>query len=124
MRSLSFLAKISSFLKSFDCVNIVNSLNSVYRFQIILVFYVPLLFCAEMVFGAKCCCSHHNTWHHGEVSPKLLRAVNSKELEFCDVARAKNKNRSRWVCPPCRDLTHYKSMRLEKCFEIITVSGT
>ena len=103
MRSLSFLAKISSFLKSFDCVNIVNSLNSVYRFQIILVFYVSLLFCAKMVFGAKCCCSHHNTWHHGEVSPKLLRAVNSKELEFCDVARAKNKNRSRWVCPPCRD---------------------
>ena len=29
--------------------------------------------------------------------------VNPKELEFCDVARAKNKNRSRWVCPPCRD---------------------
>lgn len=56
-----------------------------------------------MVFGAKCCCSHHNTWHHGEVSPKLLRAVNPKELEFCDVARAKNKKRSRWVCPPCRD---------------------
>ena len=46
------------------------------------VFYVSLLFCAEMVFGAKCFCLHHNTWHHGEVSPKLLPAVNPKELEF------------------------------------------
>ena len=42
-------------------------------------------------------------WHHGEVSPKLLHAVNPKELEFCNMARAKNKNWSRWVCPPCRD---------------------
>ena len=99
MRSLCFLAKISFFLKSFDSANIVNSLNSVYTFQIILYFMPCSFLCGN-----------------GVQSEVLLFA--SQHVASWRGFGSNQSNKTKHV------LAHYKSMRLEKCCEIIIVSGT
>ena len=38
-----------------------------------------------MGFKAKCVCSKHSTWHHGEISAASLQIASPEELEFCGV---------------------------------------
>lgn len=98
-RSVPSFVKIRSFMKSTFSVNIVNS---VYSFQFIYLGYVFLLFGAFMGFEAKCVCSKHSTWHHGD-SAACLRIASPEELEFCAVDTSKNKTRKRKICLPCRE---------------------
>ena len=72
-------------MKSTFSVNIVNSVYSVYSFQFIYLVYVYLLFGALMGFEAKCVCSKHSTWHHGDISATSLQIASPEELEFCGV---------------------------------------
>lgn len=101
--SVRSFVKIASFMKSTFSVNIVNSVYSVYSFQFIYLVYVYLLFGALMGFEAKCVCSKHSTWHHGDISAASLRIASPEELEFCGVDTSKNKTRKRKICLPCRE---------------------
>lgn len=56
-----------------------------------------------MGFEAKCVCSKHSTWHHGDISAASLRIASPEELEFCGVDTSKNKTRKRKICLPCRE---------------------
>ena len=78
--SVRSFVKIASFMKSTFSVNIVNSVYSVYSFQFIYLVYVYLLFGALMGFEAKCVCSKHSTWHHGDISAASLRIASPEEL--------------------------------------------
>ena len=87
-------------MKSTFSVNIVNSVYSVYSFQFIYLVYVHLLFGALMGFKAKCLCSKHSTWHHGDISAASLQITSPEELEFCGVDTSKNKTRKKKICLP------------------------
>ena len=115
--SVRSFVKIASFMKSTFSVNIVNSVYSVYSFQFICLVYVYLLFGALMGFEAKCVCSKHSTWHHGDISAASLRIASPEELEFCGVDTSKNKTRKRKICLPCREriALELKCRRYEVC---------
>ena len=55
-----------------------------------------------MVFGAKCGCMKHGTWHHGEGSAENLCVTNPEELCFCSYDASRSKNRKRKICLPYR----------------------
>ena len=92
--SVRSFVKIASFMKS---------TFSVYSFQFIYLVYVHLLFGALMGFKAKCVCSKHSTWHHGDISAASLQIASPEELEVCGVDTSKNKTRKRKICLPCRE---------------------
>ena len=54
-----------------------------------------------MVFTARCVCTKHSTWSHGNVSPDALRVADPEELTFCEVDSSKNKDRKRKICLAC-----------------------
>ncbi|CAH3163550.1 unnamed protein product, partial [Porites lobata] len=54
-----------------------------------------------MVFTARCVCTKHSTWSHGNVSPDALRVADPEELTFCEVDSSKNKGRKRKICLAC-----------------------
>lgn len=64
-------------------------------------FFRPV-FWFQMVFSAKCVCTKHCTWHHGDVSAENLRVANPEELRFCSYDASRSKNRKRKICLPCR----------------------
>ena len=68
-----------------------------------------------MVFTARCVCTKHSTWSHGNVSPDALRIADPEELRFCEVDSSKNKGRKRKICLACRGrlAAEIKCMRLE-----------
>ncbi|KAM7443740.1 hypothetical protein ABFA07_007618 [Porites harrisoni] len=68
-----------------------------------------------MVFTARCVCTKHSTWSHGNVSPDALRVADPEELKFCEVDSSKNKGRKRKICLACRGrlAAEIKCMRLE-----------
>ena len=83
-------------------VNIVNNEYLRCSGPFIFLLCITLVFCAEMAFSANCACSHHNTWHHGDVSPDSLLIATAEELRFCNVDRTKNRNRKRTICLACQ----------------------
>ena len=70
-----------------------------------------------MGFKAKCVCSKHSTWHHGDISMASLQIASPEELEFCGVDTSKNKTRKRKICLPCREriALELKCRRYEVC---------
>ncbi|KAJ7391467.1 hypothetical protein OS493_018514 [Desmophyllum pertusum] len=68
-----------------------------------------------MVFSARCLCTKHTTWSHGDVLPDGLRVADSEELRFCEVDTSKNKGRKRKICLACRGriAAEIKCMRFE-----------
>ena len=100
----------------FDCVNIVYSIYSVYSLKSIFGVVLSLSFLLQMVFGAGCVCSKHDTWGHGEVVAGDLRVATVEELQFCEVDTSKNKKRKWKICEACRGriATELKCMRLNE----------
>ena len=72
--------KFPSFSSFFNCVNIVYSRNSVYSYKSVFAVVFSLSFLLQMVFGARCMCSKHDTWRHGEVVAGDLRVAAVEEL--------------------------------------------
>lgn len=107
--------KFPSVTVFFNCVNIVYSIYSVYSLKSIFGVVLSLSFLLQMVFGAGCVCSKHDTWRHGEVVAGDLRVAAVEELRFCEVDTSKNKKRKRKICEACRGriATELKCMRLE-----------
>ena len=115
--------KFPSFSSFFNCVNIVYSRNSVYSYKSVFAVVFSLSFLLQMVFGARCVCSKHDTWRHGEVVAGDLRVAAVEELRFCEVDTSKNKGRKRKICEACRGriATELKCLRLQVRFILSTI---
>ena len=105
-------------------VNIVYSVNSVYRLKTVFGFAFSLSVLLQMVFSARCVCSKYDTWRHGEVVAGDLLVAAVEELRFCDIDSSKNKGRKRKICGACRGriATEIKCLRLEVSFIIYVTS--
>lgn len=106
--------RFSSVIVLSNSVNIVYSVNSVYSFKSVFKVLFSLSLLLQMVFGARCVCSKHDTWKHGSVSDNL-RIASVDELRFCEADKSKNKDRKRKICQACRGriASELKCMRLE-----------
>ena len=111
----AFLMRFPSVTVFSSFVNIVYSVISVYRLKKVFGFAFSLAFLLQMVFSARCVCSKHDTWRHGEVVAGDLRVAAVEELRFCDIDSSKNKGRKRKICGACRGriATELKCLRLE-----------
>ena len=87
----------------------------VYSLKSACIFIFSLTFFLLMVFTARCVCTKHSTWSHGNVSPDPLQVADPEELRFCEVDSSKNKGRKRKICLACcgRLAAKIKCMRLE-----------
>lgn len=111
----AFSSKIPSFSVLRNFVNSVYNVNSVYRLKSVFIVAFSLSFLLQMVFSARCLCTKHTTWSHGDVLPDGLRVADSEELRFCEVDTSKNKGRKRKICLACRGriAAEIKCMRFE-----------
>ena len=75
-------------------VNIVYSVNSVYRLKTVFDFAFSMSVLLQMVFNTRCVCPKHDTWKHGDIVAGDLRVAAIKELSFSDIDYSKNKGRS------------------------------
>ena len=72
-------------------VNIVYSVNSVYKLKTVFGFAFSLSFLPQMVISARCVCSKHDMRSHGEFVAWNLCLAAVEELRFCEIDSSKNK---------------------------------